>query len=475
MPPSDPRPARRGFLAALGAGAAALAVDATTAFARPLATKGTPVATPLPRQLAWQDFELGLLYHMDLHIYMPGGHHHERSRRVKLDPGLYNPAKLDTDQWLEGAKAAGARYAILTATHHTGFLQWQSDAYPYGVKQTPWRDGKGDVVGDFVASCRKCGVAPGLYLGIRFNAFREVYGYKVRRGKGGAPQDQARYMRTCERLVEELCSRYGPLCELWFDGGVISPTQGGPDVLPIVDKHQPHMVFYHSPDRAEHRWAGSETGTTAYPCWATMPSVASQTRGHQGGRKWIDLLKHGDPDGAAWCPAMCDAPIRRHYWAWTPRTAHTLQPLRALVDMYYKSVGRNANLILGALVNRDGLVPEADLQRYGELGGEIRRRLGKPIAETKGEGDAVVLTLPEPARIDHAILMEDVAQGERIREYVVEGLVPGNTWAKLCDGTSIGHKRIHQFPAADVAKVRLRATKSAATPVIRSLAALRAQ
>jgi alpha-L-fucosidase len=278
-------------------------------------------------------------------------------------------------------------------------------------------------------------------------------------------------MRICERMVEELCTRYGPLCEIWFDGGVISPGQGGPDVLPIVERHQPDAIFYHSPQCAHHRWAGSESGTAGYPCWSTMPDVGSQIRAHGDPKQRTTLLAHGDPDGKAWCPAMADAPIREHDWLWIPNTDDRLQPLDKLVDMYLKSVGHNANLILGAVPNADGLIPEADFRRYAELGREIRRRFDKPVAQTEGTGAMVELALPKPTRVNCITLMEDIRYGERVRQYAVEGLMPGNHWQPLCEGVSIGHKRIQQFAAAEVAKLRLHVTKSIAEPMIRSFGA----
>jgi alpha-L-fucosidase len=427
---------------------------------------------PLPRQVVWQDFELGLVYHFDLDVYMPGGHHHERSRREKLDPNLYNPTKLDTDQWLEAAKVMGARYAIFTATHHQGFLQWQSDAYPFGLRQVRWCNGKADIVKDFVESCRKYGIAPGIYIGIRFNAYWQVYNYKTNAGKGGDDEKQRRYMQICEQIVEELCSRYGPLCEIWFDGGVITPEQGGPDVLPIVEKYQPEAIFYHSLQRAEHRWAGSESGTTGYPCYSTMPTVASQIRAHADPKKRTTLLKHGDPNGKVWCPAMSDAPIREHDWLWKPDREDRLQPLDKLVDMYYKSVGRNSNLIIGAVPDMDGLIPEADFKRYAELGREIRRRFDKPLAKTKGRGAIIELKLTKPTSFNHVVIMEDIAFGERVRKYTIEALVDRNEWQKACSGESIGHKRIQIIDgdkAIEAVKVRLRVTQSVAKPVIREL------
>ena len=429
----------------------------------------TSPVRPLPRQVVWQDLELGLVYHYDLDVFMPGGHHHERSRRELLSPDLYTPTELDTDQWIEAAKAMGAGYAILTATHHQGFLQWQSDAYPFGLKEIKWRDGKGDIVRDFVESCHRAGIRPGVYIGIRFNAYWQVYQYRVNGGQGGDPARQSEYLRVCETMVEELCTRYGEWCEVWFDGGVITPQQGGPDLLPIVEKHQPNAVFYHSLERAEHRWAGSETGTTEYPCWATLPSVEAQA--HSGEAERTELLKHGDPNGSLWSPAMCDAPIRDHDWLWRPDHEDRLFSLEALVDMYYRSVGCNSNLIIGAIPDRRGLIPDVDLARCAELGSEIRRRFGTPIAETEGTGEVVELALPVPSRVDHVIIMEDIREGERVREYVVEGLVPGGAWQRLCDGSAIGHKRIEQFGTTEVAAIRLRTTKAIATPQIRRLAA----
>ncbi len=424
---------------------------------------------PLPRQLAWQDCEVGVIYHFDMPLFGERPWNGRDAIHKTWDPARYNPSKLDTDQWLASAKAMGARYAIVTATHFNGFLQWQSDLYPYGVKHAAWRDGKGDLVKDFVESCRRAKILPGVYLSCFRNAYWKVDRYRVNYGKGGPRQ--AEFARTCERMVEELCSRYGPLVQIWFDAGLIAPADGGPDVLPIVDKHQPDMVFYHSPQRREHRWIGNEAGYAGYPCWATMPALDTAEAAHKGRAPgWRKLLEHGDPDGTLWSPAMVDTVLRGHHWFWKPGTEKTIESLDRLVGFYYKSVGRNANLMLGLTPDPTGLVPAADVRRCEELGKELRRRFATPVAETKGHGAEIVLALPKPQRIDHAVIMEDIAHGERVRAYVLEGLRPGGEWQKLCDGISIGHKRIQSFKPVEVAQVRLRLTQSVATPRIRSLA-----
>jgi len=421
--------------------------------------EGTPDVEALPKpskqQAQWQDMELGMFFHFDIPIYKPGWDW--RSWRDGPTPDMYNPAKLDTDQWMEAAKAMGARYAVLVAKHCSGFLQWQSDLYPYGVKQSPWRNGKGDVVRDFVESCRKYGIKPGLYASVSANGYLEVDNPGlVNRGKGGDPAGQARYVKICEQMLTELWSRYGELFEIWFDGGAIAVEKGGPDLVSIYRKHQPGAIVFQGPV-ASIRWIGNERGVAGYPCWATVPH-----------RK--DYHGPGDPDGRFWLPGECDVPVRNHEWFWTPDAEQKLYPVEQLMDMYYRSVGRNCNLLLNANPNPDGLVPEADFQRYVEFGREIRRRFDKPLAQTSGKGNVVELTLPQPAKINHVIVMEDIEQGERIREYHIEGLVGPDTWRTLAGGQSVGHKRIEQFESVEVAKVRLRTLKSAAEPLIRTLA-----
>jgi alpha-L-fucosidase len=265
-------------------------------------------------------------------------------------------------------------------------------------------------------------------------------------------------MRLCEKMVEQICSRYGDLLELWFDGGVPTPEQGGPDLLPIVNRYQSSIVYYHSDERRDHRWIGNEEGVAGYPCWATCASIR-EARGQ------------GVPGGPVWSPAMCDVPLRDHKWFWNPGQEDCLESLDALMNMYYKSVGRNCSLIIGGVPNREGLLDDVDVERMKEFGREIERRFGTPIASTSGNGPVVELELPEPQRIDHVSIMERISRGERIREYVVEGLGEGGAWKKLCDGLSVGHKRIQRFEPQRIARLRLRVTKSAATPLIRDLSA----
>ena len=459
---------RRRFLKSVGAGAALASTTSRSVFAA--REDAVTLARPLPRQAAWQDLEVGAIFHFDMPLFAPGGRTHHNSIHETWDPKIYNPPKLDTDQWIEAAKNMGARYAIFTATHFNGFLQWQSDLYPYGVKQAAWRGGKGDLVGEFVESCRRAGIKPGLYMSCFRNAYWKVDRYRVDYGKGGSKQ--AEFARTCEKMFEELCTRYGELVQIWFDAGNILPEDGGPDLLPIADKYQPNMVFYHSPQRREHRWIGNEKGYAGYPCWATMPDLETAEALHKGrGADWRKLLEHGVPDGKLWSPGMVDTVLRNHHWFWYADTEHKIEPLDRLVQFYYQSVGRNCNLVVGLTPDPTGLLPEPDCKRCDEFGREIRRRFGQPLAQTAGKGKEIRLVLKQPTKVDHVSIMEDITKGERVHQYSVEGQVGGDKWQTLCEGISIGHKRIQQFEPIEVSALRLRVTQAAAPPTIRQLAA----
>lgn len=430
------------------------------------------IPMPAAGQLAWQDCEVGLIYCFDLAIAAGDTTSNNAARRT-WDPNLYQPHKLDTDEWLAAAKAAGAGYAIFTATHFNGFMQWQSDAYPYGLKQTSWRQGKGDVVADFVASCRKVGIKPGIFFSVHRNVYHQVWGHYVDWGKGRGTAAQEKFNRIAEKMMHEICSRYGPLVQIWFDAGTKTPAEGGPDMIPIFDKYQPHSVFYHSASRGDHRWIGNESGFANDPCWATMPDQG-QTLLHSGSESGRKLLGTGDPDGRAWSPGMVDVPLRGanklHNWFWAPNEEHGVHSVETLVRMYDQSVGRNCNFVIGAVIRPDGTLPEVDARRFAEFGATIKRLYGKAVAETKGRGAAVELGLRRPAQIDTAIVMEEIAQGERVREWVVEGRVGSGAWQQLGAGQSIGHKRILHFARRELAAVRMRITKSTAEPQLRRLA-----
>ena len=355
----------------------------------------------------------------------------------------------------------------------TASCSGRATLYPYGLKQTSWRDGKGDVVADFVASCRKAGIKPGIYFSVHRNVYQQVWGHYADWGKGRGTPAQEKFNRIAEKQMEELCSRYGPLIQIWFDAGTKTPAEGGPDLLPIFEKHQPDSVFYSSTQRSDHRWIGNEAGFAGYPCWATMPGDKARSRttrpaGKSFSAAAIPTAQSGHP---AWW--MCHCVARTRFTTGSgrrTRSTRSSRPKSWCRCITSRSAG-TATSSSAKSSSLTGCVPEADTKRLAEFGAEIKRRYGKPVAETPGTGARVELKLPAPARIDSLVIMEDIAHGERIQNYTLAGKLPGGEWRELAHGQSVGHKRIEQVPPTEVTAVRLLVDKSKSEPRIRKLAA----
>lgn len=451
---------RRGFLMGSSSLLAAGAVGGCRTFA------GDGLARPTPEQVAWSEEELGMFFHFDIVTYAYGWNF--RSWKNHPSPSIYNPAKLDTDQWMEAAKAMGAKYVVLVAKHCSGFLQWQTDLYDYGVRQSPWRNGKGDLMKMFCDSARRYGIKPGVYASTSANSWLGVDNPGlVNRGKGGDPEAQKRYNRICEKMYEELLTRYGELHEIWFDGGTLPPEKGGPDLLPLLQKHQPQAILFQGPADVRNaiRWVGNERGLAPYPCWSRINEPTAE-----GGDR--EKRFPGAFDGKLWIPAECDVPLRAGGFFWTPDNHTKIASDETLLDMYLRSVGRNCNLLLNASPDPDGLIPEPDMQALRRFGKNIRARFGTPLAETMGEGDSVTLTLPELRKVSYLSMKEDIAFGQRVRTFRLEGRFADGSWRPLGEGSCIGHRHIRPVEAAEpLSAVRLVVTGSSDLPLIRSFAA----
>lgn len=437
------------------------------------------IPVPNPRQVAWQEAELGAIFHYDLHVFDGKKYNQAENRIVPIpDPQIFNPEKLNVEQWVLAAKAMGARFALITATHETGFAIYPSDVNPYSTKMLKWKDGKGDLLRDFVDACRKHGLKPGVYIGIRWNALLGVHNFQVN-GTGPLRENRQRwYNSMVEGMVEEICTRYGELFEIWFDGGAGDPAKGAPDVLPIVQKFQPNALFYHNMQLAEARWGGSESGTVGYPCWSTFPHRV--TGSGEDAPKDIALnnyalLKHGDPDGKYYVPAMADAPLRgyngRHEWFWEPGDEHTVYPVSELMKMYYQSVGRNATLIMGLTPDADGLMPQGDVDTLAKWGRQIQAEFGTPIQEINGGGKQFELKFGKNVTVQAFTIREQLETGHRVNAFTVEARV-GNRWQKIGEGTAIGNKYIGKLEKpVQTSRLRLKVNGSWAPPQIRQFAA----
>lgn len=402
-------------------------------------------ARPTPEQAAWQEMELGMFIH-----FAPNTWQDQEGDDLSTPPDKINPTRLDTEQWADVAQALGARYVVFVAKHVGGFCWWQTETTDYSVKSTPWRGGKGDVLADLAASCRKRGLKLGVYL----SPCDRKHGADVG-GRCPTPALQEEYARLYRRQLTEVLSRYGEMCEVWFDGSVVV------EVGDILKQHAPHAMIFQS-KYATIRWVGNEDGVAPDPNW--NPVLSSRPPQRWGVCTDVD----GDPEGDRWLPNECDARIRRD-WFWSSHNGGTLKSLDALMDMYLHSVGRGAVLLLNNTPDTTGRIPEADARRSAEFGAEIKRRFGRPVAEAAGEGAELVAALPGPTTVDHVVVQEDITRGQRVRQYVIEGEVAGQ-WRALATGTSIGHKKTAVFAPTVVTGVRLRCLETAATPCVRRLA-----
>ncbi len=413
------------------------------------AEKPTALATPTPGQAAWHDLEIGMFIHFGLETYQDT---ETDDFSTKLQD--FNPSKLDTDQWVRVAESLHAKYIILVAKHEGGFCLWQTDSTEYSVKHTPWRGGKGDVLADLAESCRKRGMLLGVYVypGDLYHGSPASSGGQTR-----DPAKQEAYTKIFRQQLTEVLGRYGPMMEVWFDGSVRKDII---DLTDILDKYAPKAMKFQSP-WATIRWVGNEEGFTPYPAWSTVSRAAAKSG--------VSESADSNPAGDTWLPIESDARMRDG-WFYSSTSEKTIKSVEHLMDMYYRTVGHGAVLLLDVTPDTTGLIPEADAKRAAEFGADLTRRFGVWIARTNGPGPQLGLALGKPTVIDHVITMEDIRYGERVREYVVEGMA-SDGWKPLAAGTMIGHKKIDRFQPVKVSEVRLRVTKHAALPIIRELAA----
>ena len=375
----------------------------------------------------------------------------QNDHSVSLD--RINPKKLDTDQWCEAALAWGAQGIIFVAKHSGGFCWWQTETTDYGIKNTPYKDGKGDVLKELSKSCKKYELSLGIYIYPGDKTWGALIGSG---GKTKDPSKQEAYNKIFRKQLTEVLTDYGEIMEVWFDGSCVI------DVSDIIEKHARNSVIFQGP-HASLRWPGTESGKLFYPAWNTVKSEDLKTG--------VSTQVHGNPNGDAWAPLETNTTLYDHFWFWSPEKVKKRKSVEELMNNYYKSVGYGSVFLLNASPDTTGLIPVGDLDRYREFGEEIKRRFDSPLASLKDkEGNKVVLEFQESMLVNHAVIMEDYKYGERIRKYKIEGLASGK-WLELTQGISVGRKKIDYFDEIKVEALKLTINESAAKPLIRSFSA----
>ena len=443
---------RRSFLAACAAcGAAA---SAAADHRRSAQTGRRPV--PSPAQLAWQQDELALFLHFGVNTFTDREWGDGRE-----DPAIFAPARLDARQWTRAARAGGFRAAILTAKHHDGFCLWPTRTTSHSVARSPWREGAGDLVGEFVIACRAEGLRPGVYLS-PWDRNNPLYG------------DSPRYNDLyCDQLTE-LLTRYGDLAEVWFDGANGEGPNGKrqqydwPRFFGLVRRLQPHAVMF-SDAGPDLRWCGVETGEAGDPNWSTVDPAAVTFPGATGPGVQA-ALRHGDPNGSVWRPSEADTSIRPG-WFYHPAEDDRVRTVDELTQLYFRSVGRNSKLLLNVPPTRDGLLHATDGARLAGFHDRVHALFSGDLAKgrslrwrstglTAAEGE---IDLGRVVTMSIVRLEEDITKGQIVSRYTLSGST-GAAWQVLSRGTTIGYARLDRFEPAQVRRLKVTIDDAVARP-----------
>ena len=401
---------------------------------------------PTPRQLAWQQLETTAFLHFTVNTFTD-----KEWGDGTESPAIFNPTKLDARQWVRHLRDAGFKMAIITAKHHDGFCLWPSRLTEHSVKNSPWKDGKGDVVGEVAAACREYGLKFGVYLS-PWDRHEPRYG-------------TASYNDFYKAQLRELLTNYGEVSEVWFDGAkgenAKNMTYDFEGYWAIVRELQPNAVMF-SDVGPDVRWVGNEAGNAGETCWSTI-----NTEGMAPGVADAKYLNRGDPTGPRWIPAETDVSIRPG-WFYHPAENDNVRTGKNIVDLYYQSVGRNSLLLLNVPPNREGLLSEPDVASLRDF-----RRILTETFQTNlvaknpklTDGDLnttitlaanqpIIINLGSAAPFDRILIQENIANGQRVASGHVDYWT-GTTWQRLQPFTTVGYKRLLRFPAVTASRIRI--------------------
>lgn len=418
---------------------------------------------------------------------------------------------LDTDQWCKAIKEAGMKMVIFTAKHHDGYIMWQSRYTDHGIMSSKFRDGKGDVLRDLSESCRKYGLELGIYLspadlyqiespdGLYGNLSKPTLRTIPREVEGRPFSSKTKFKFNVDDYNEyylnqlfELLTEYGPISEIWLDGAH-PKTKGGQTYnynawRELIRTLAPKANIF---GREDLRWCGNEGGHTRDSEWNVVPYMANpdtltwysdMMADPLGGREQLCEGKY-----LHYQPAETDVSIRDG-WFWRDNTHQQTRTADNVFDMYERSVGGNAILLLNLPPDNQGRFPEKDLKTLEETGRRIRETYGIDLLEGAKcpkalldndidtyikvkDGEDFVVTLPEKRWINRIVLQEAIATvGERAERFAVDARIDGE-WKEIATSTNIGHKRILRVNDMETDALRFRLLQSRAMVAISKMSA----
>ena len=403
--------------------------------------KQSGVPKPTQEQLAWLDAEIGMFCHFGINTYC-----NLEWSKGDQSPSLFNPTNLDIRQWVQVAKSLGAKYMVATAKHHDGFCLWQTKTTDYGIASSPFREGKGDVIKEFLIACKEEGMHAGLYLS-PWDRHEPCYSDK-----------KAYDDFYCAQLTELLTWYDTELFEIWFDGaGSVGREYDWERIIGICQKYQPQALIFNM-GAPTIRWVGNESGYARESNWNVI-QLGNEYQGAQmNAVGTIGLsLKEVNGLGNKFIPAECDTPIHRRHWFYHTKDQKSLRSLKELIHVYDISVGRGSNLLLNIAPNRSGLIEKEDARRAQELGQLIQQRYSNPLISNSAiePGNIAEIHFNVPTAVNCSISAENLNFGQLIREYSIQ-YQKGNEWITAVHATSIGHKKIDHFPEVKAQHWRLK-------------------
>ena len=429
---------------------------------------------PTENQLRWQEMEMYAFIHYSLNTYtdQEWGFGNE-------DPQLFNPSDLDCRQWARVCKQAGMKGIIFTAKHHCGFCMWPSKYTEYSVKNSPWKQGKGDVVRELAEACREEGLKFAVYLS-PWDRNHPEYGKPA-------------YVTYFRNQLRELLTEYGDIFEVWFDGAnggdgwygganerrqITKDYYGWPETFKMIRELQPKCVIWSDAggDRGDLRWVGTEAGNIGETNWSLVP---------REGRMDYKILHYGDENGELWVPGETNTSIRPGWFYHETENEH-VKSLSKLMDTYYKSVGRNSCLLLNFPIAPNGRIHPTDSLRgiaFNKMIHEVfKTDLAKkaktrhlPISKKQGGAwGGSLIEFKKPTEFNRFVAEEDIRYGQRVKKFSLEAEVDGK-WIPLKDElaengdglTTIGHRRIICFPTVKATRLRFTILEARCEPVIK--------
>jgi alpha-L-fucosidase len=459
-------------------------------------TSYSQVAPPKPfgpvpneNQMRWQEMEYYSFLHFSINTFTD-----QEWGSGDESASLFNPKDLDCRQWARVCKEAGMKGIILTVKHHCGFCLWPSKYTEFSVKNSPWKDGKGDVVRELADACKEYGLKLGVYLSP----------WDRNHADYGKPE----YITYFRNQLTELLTNYGPIFEVWFDGANGgSGYYGGAretrridsktyydwkNTYNLIRKLQPNIVIWNDGgDRGDLRWVGTEAGFVGETNWSLLNATGDVPE---------DMLRYGVENGDSWVPGEVNTSIRPG-WFYHIYEDNRVKTLPQLMNTYYSSIGRNGTFLLNFPIDTRGLIHENDIKASKDFAAAVKETFANNLTEKAkasasnvrgnskefsaektidGNKDtywstddevtnaSMIVDFGKPTAFNCFLVQEYIHLGQRVKAFTVEALVDGN-WKELAKATTIGYKRILRFPGVKATQVRFTITDSKSCPVISNL------